>query len=86
MPVIARLVIVSVALPPLLRVTVWAELGVPRDWLPKAMLEGERLTAGALPVPVRASVWGLPVALSVKTAEAVRVPGALGVNVAERVH
>jgi hypothetical protein len=85
-PVIARLVILNVALPLLVRVIIWAALVVPRDWLPKGTLVGERLTAGAMPVPARLSDWGLPAALSVNTTEAVRVPGALGVNVALRVH
>ena len=37
-------------------------------------LVGERLTAGAVPVPVRLTLWGLPVALSVTVTAAVRVP------------
>ena len=42
---------------------------------------GERLTAGAVPVPVRLTLWGLPVALSVRVTAAVRVPPAVGVKV-----
>ena len=34
-----------------------------------------------MPVPVRVMVCGLPLALSVKVTEAVRVPAAAGVNV-----
>ena len=38
-------------------------------------------TAGAVPVPVRLTVCGLPVALSVRVTAAVRVPLAVGVKV-----
>ena len=37
--------------------------------------------AGATAVPVRPTVWGLPVALSLIISEAVRVPVAVGVKV-----
>ena len=40
-----------------------------------------RLTAGAIPVPVRLAVCGLFVALSVTVRVPVRVPPAVGVNV-----
>ena len=58
------------ALPVLLRVTVWAALVVPTDWLPKARLVGERPSTGAaaavsVPVPERVTFCGLPRALSV---------------------
>lgn len=33
-----------------------------------------------VPVPVRATVWGLPVALSTRLTDAVREPAAVGVN------
>ena len=39
------------------------------------------LTAGAVPVPVRLAVWGLPLALSVRVMAALRVPVAAGVKV-----
>ena len=39
------------------------------------------LTVGAVPVPVRLTVWGLPVALSVRVTAAVRDPLAAGVKV-----
>jgi hypothetical protein len=50
--------------------------------LPKAKLVGERLTAGAVlvPVPERLTVCGLPEALSVRVTAAVRVPLAAGVK------
>jgi hypothetical protein len=75
------LMMLKLAFPVLLRVTVWAALVVPRDWLPKARLVAARLTAGPVPVPVRLTVCGLPVALSVMLTEAVRLPEAVGVNV-----
>ena len=69
------------ALPLLVRVAVSAALVVPTDWLPKERLAGERLTAAAVPVPERPSVWGLPEALSAILTEAVRLPVAVGVKV-----
>jgi len=64
-------VMLSVAVPVLASVTVWAELMVPTAWLPKATLLGLRLTAGrATPVPVRLTLCGLPEALSVMVSAA----------------
>ena len=40
-----------------------------------------RLTLGVVPVPVRLTVWGLPLALSASVRLPVRVPVAPGVNV-----
>ena len=37
---------------------------VPTARLPKIRLLGERLTAAAVPVPERLTVWGLPLRLS----------------------
>ena len=54
---------------------------MPTTWLAKVRLVGERLTAGAVPVPVRLTLWGLPVALSARVRDAVRVPLAAGINV-----
>jgi hypothetical protein len=51
---------------------------------PKVRLAAERLTAGAVPVPDSAIVWGLPAALSVIVTIPVLVPVALGVNVTGR--
>lgn len=39
---------VSVPVPVSVRVTVFAELAVPTDWLLKVRLEADRVTAGAL--------------------------------------
>jgi hypothetical protein len=55
-PVRAMLVILSVAVPELVKVTAVFPLVVPEVWLPKAMLAGARDTAEAIPVPVRLSV------------------------------
>jgi hypothetical protein len=51
-PVIVMLVMLSDAVPVLDKVTTWAALVVPNNWLPKDSVAGERLTAGAVPVPV----------------------------------
>jgi len=75
MPVMLR-----VAVPVLVSVTVWAELVVPTAWLPKATLLGLRPTAGrAAPVPVRLTLCGLPGALSVTVSEADTRKAELGV-------
>ena len=42
---------------------------------------GERLTAGAVPVPVRLTVWVAGLALSVMVTEPLREPVAVGVKV-----
>ena len=49
--------------------------------MPKARLEGETLAPGAVPVPLRLALWGLPLALSVMLSEAARLPLAEGVKV-----
>ena len=54
---------------------------MPTTWLAKVRLVGEMLTAGAVPVPVRLTLWGLPVALSARVTAALRVPLAVGVKV-----
>jgi len=53
---------------------------------PKERLLGETLTAGAVPVPPRLTVWGLSAALSVMVSAAERLPLADGVNVTLIVH
>src|SRR5208283_2442533 len=73
------------AFPVLFSVTVCAALVVPRFWPLKVRLVGVTPANGALPVPVRLTVWGLLVPLSVMVNEAVRVPGAVGANVTLRV-
>ena len=63
-PLTTMLDIINVALPVLLRVTACALLVVFTDWLPKARLVGERLTAG-VPGLKKLDACGLPLALSV---------------------
>ena len=74
------LLMVKVPLPELVRVTVCPALVVPTVWFPKLRLEGETLAADAVPVPERATVWGLPVALSVIVRAAERFPVAAGLK------
>ena len=63
----------------MLSVTDCAVLVVPTSWVAKVRPDGEKLTMGAArPVPVRAIVWGLPVALSVSVIVPVRLPAAVG--------
>ena len=54
--------------------------------MPKLRLVGEKLIPGAVvPVPVRATVCGLPVALSVTVIDPLRAPPAVGVKITEMV-
>src|SRR5215469_4482945 len=82
-PVIATLVMVSDAVPVFFTVTVcW--LGVLSGTFGNDRLGGVSVTAGkepVLPVPVRVTECGLPLALSVTVMLAVRVPVAVGENV-----
>jgi hypothetical protein len=80
-PVIVILVRFSVPVPVLDKVTACAALLVPNNWLLNVSEVGERLTAGATPVPVRLTAWGLPLALSVIVTAALRAPVAVGLNV-----
>ena len=76
------LVMLKLALPVLLKVTVWAALVVPMVRLPKVRLVAERPTTAAVPapVPVKLTVCGLPLASSRMLTAAVRLPAAVGVN------
>ena len=58
-----------------------AGLVVPTVWLPKFTLPGDKLTM--VPVPVKLTVCGLPVALSVIVRVALTVPLATGVKETE---
>src|SRR2546427_11379364 len=71
-------VTLSAAVPVLLSVTLCAALVVFTSWLANVRLVGERLTKGAVPVPVRLTMCGLPAALSVMVIAPVRVPVAVG--------
>jgi hypothetical protein len=81
------LLIVSGADPVLVSVTVCAVLLVFTNWLPKLRLAGDKDTAGAVvPVPLSATVCGLPLALSVTEMLPLREPEAVGLKVTEIVH
>ena len=49
--------------------------------MPKARVVGAKLAAGAIPVPERVTVWGLPVASSVTVIVPGWLPVAVGVKV-----
>src|SRR5438128_6425994 len=59
-PARAMLVMLRVAVPLLVRVTVCAGLVVLRRWSPKARLVGAKVTAGAMPIPASDTDCGLP--------------------------
>ena len=82
-PVTAKLVILKVVVPVLVRVKVCGELAMSTGWLLKARLVGERVAGPVVlvPVPERLTAWGLPLALSAMLSEAVRLPLAEGVKV-----
>ena len=76
-------------MPELVSVTFCAALGVFTVWLPKLRLAVDKVTAGAfaaVPVPVRLTVCGLPLALSVIVIVPFCAPVAVGVNVTLTVH
>jgi hypothetical protein len=80
-PVSAMLEMLKAAVPVFVSVTVWAALVEPTAWPAKARLLGDTLAMGAVPVPLRLTVCGLPLALSVNVTAAERVPLAVGLNV-----
>ena len=82
LPVIATPVMVT-APPPVFESVTEAELLAP-TWFQKDIEVGERLTAaagGAVPVPLRLTVCGLPAALSATLSAPLLAPVAVGVNV-----
>ena len=82
-PVIVMPPMVSEALPVFLSVTVWAAAVVPVSVVKLSEL-GVSETTGALaaiPVPLRAAVWGAPGALSVTVSVAVKLAADAGVKV-----
>jgi len=85
-PLTAMLEIVRVAVPGLLRVTLCGLLRVPKACEANTKDVGERLAAGAVPVPERLAVWVAGLALSVTVIEPVRKPVAVGVKVTLIVH
>jgi hypothetical protein len=79
-PVIEILLIVRDVEAELFNVADCAELVVPTFWLEN--VSGEvKVTVDVTPVPERATVWGLPVALSATLILAEREPSALGLKV-----
>src|SRR6266566_5530746 len=82
-PVSPMLVMVRVPAPLSVSVTVWAALLVPTFCVLKLRLGGLRLTAGAgvMPVPLKATLCGLPVALSASVRLALRAAATVGVKV-----
>src|SRR3989441_3346804 len=79
-PARAMLVMLRVAVPLLVRVTVCTGLVVLRRWSPKARLVGAKVTAGAMPIPASDTDCGLPGASSEMVTVADRAPGAAGVK------
>src|SRR3989442_4990505 len=79
-PARAMLVMLRVAVPLLVRVTVCAGLVVLRRWSPKARLVGAKVTAGTMPIPASDTDCGLPGASSVMVTVAVRAPEAARVK------
>src|ERR1051326_8684049 len=71
----------SVELPLLVNCTFVVALLLPTSTLPNATLLGVNPTPGDVPVPDKATVWGLLLASSVIASVPVRVPVAVGVNV-----
>jgi hypothetical protein len=80
-PLIATNEMPRLPVPLLVTVSVRAELVVLMGWPLKFNGEVENPTAGSVPVPVKATVWGLKGALSVKLSVAPLPPVAVGVNV-----
>jgi hypothetical protein len=64
----------------------FAALVVPTAWAAKLSDDGVSVSADVAPVPVRLTLWGLPLALSVKRSVAFRVPVAVGLKVTVAVH
>jgi hypothetical protein len=80
----------SAAVPEFVSVMVCAALVEPVVCEANVRLVGERVTAGDVvigraPVPLKATVWGEPLALSVMVTVPVRAPVAVGVKLTEMV-
>jgi hypothetical protein len=75
------LLILSETLPILVSVTVFAELVWPTSVVGKATVDADKRTCVA--VPVKFTVCGEPVALSLMARDANRVPDAVGLKVTE---
>jgi hypothetical protein len=80
-PVIVMLEMFNVALPLLVMVIGCEGLELPTSWLLNVRLAGARLMAGALmPVPLRGTLCGLPIALSATAMAPIRVPVVVGLK------
>jgi hypothetical protein len=77
-PETAMLLAVKAALPELVKVISLAVLVVPRDWVPKANLVGEKVAVDFAPVPVSVTLCGLTEESYKRVTEAVRDPIAVG--------
>jgi len=77
---IATLLIVTVPVPVVDKVTVLGGLLVPGGWKPKFKKAGESITELVLPVPLSGTVCGVPAALSATDTAALSVSPVLGVN------
>ena len=77
-PVTAMLVIVSVALPVLVKVTACDAVAVPTAEEPNDRLVADSVAPGPRPVPLSATLCGVPVALSVIRMAAVSAPPVKG--------
>src|SRR5579859_7859531 len=84
-PVMVSEVRFSVAVPEFLMVTVCAAVVEPTVVAAKLSEVGVSMTAGAVPVPVRATDCGDPVALSAIESDALNAPAAAGLNSTETV-
>jgi len=80
-PMRAMLVMFRVAVPLFVSVTACAALAVVTSCPAKFRLVGARVTAGAMPAPVSATLCGVPEALSVMVTDAPRLPVAVGLKV-----
>ena len=76
---------VKAAVPVFVSVTVIGVLAVDSSWLPKPRLVGANPAPGAVPLPVSATVCGLPPALSTTDSVPVRAPETVGVKVTSMV-
>src|SRR5271165_49204 len=86
LPLVPMLEMVNVPLPVLVRVTNRSGLLVFTSCVPKVRPFDDKLTTGAVPVPLTVILCGLPTALSVMLTAAVRVPVAVGANVMFTLH
>lgn len=80
-PPIAAVDTVRLPVPVLVTVSLRAELVVCGVWLGKLNPEAEKPTAALVPLPLKVTVCGLPLALSVNISEALKLPAVGGVNV-----